>query len=118
MSRCFGPARRAVVARELTKLFETLHSDSLQALCAWIEADVNRRRGEFVVLIEGAPTCVQGASNEPRRLLSALLAELPVKTAARITAEVTGENKNKLYRLALDIGAQAPREINAKRAGR
>jgi 16S rRNA (cytidine1402-2'-O)-methyltransferase len=118
MSRCFGPARRAVVARELTKLFETLHSDSLQALCAWIEADANRRRGEFVVLIEGAPTCAQGASTESRRLLSAMLAELPVKTAARITAEVTGENKNKLYRLALDIGAQAPREINAKRARR
>ncbi len=108
MSRYLGPARRAVVARELTKVFETLHGDSLQALSAWIEADVNRRRGEFVVLIEGAPSHARETSTEARRVLSALLTELPVNIAVRLAAEITGENKNKLYRLALDIGTQAP----------
>jgi 16S rRNA (cytidine1402-2'-O)-methyltransferase len=102
MRRCLGPQRRAVLARELTKTFETLHGDTLAALCRWIQADVHRRRGEFVVIVEGAsvrPT--QTSPLDSERVLQLLLAELPVRAATRLAAELTGDNKNRLYRRAL-----------------
>lgn len=108
MRRCLGPARRAVIARELTKIFETLHGDNLEALCQWLETDANRRRGEFVVLVEGAPEGQsQAGASASERVLMLLLDELPLKTAARLAATLTGENRNGLYRMALRISGAA-----------
>jgi len=103
MRDAFGAERRALIARELTKTFETLHGDSLAALCDWIAGDANRRRGEFVVIVAGAPATEDGDAGEVRRVLDLLLPELPLKTAARLAAQLTGENRNKVYQTALTL---------------
>ncbi|HEX9627150.1 MAG TPA: 16S rRNA (cytidine(1402)-2'-O)-methyltransferase [Acidiferrobacterales bacterium] len=102
MAAVFGADRPAVVARELTKQFETLHGDTLAALAAWVTADPDRLRGEFVVLVHGAPVQT-GVDAESERVLRVLLAELPVKQAAALAAAITGRKKNALYELALRL---------------
>jgi 16S rRNA (cytidine1402-2'-O)-methyltransferase len=103
MRRCLGDARSAVVGRELTKVFEELHGDTLEALCRWIHADPNRLRGEFVVVVDGAaPTQDQNAA-DTRRALTLLLAELPLKTAVRLAAVLTSQKKNEVYEMALAL---------------
>ena len=104
MAEVFGGERRAVVARELTKVFEEIHGDTLSGLCQWLAADDNRGKGEFVVMIHGAPT-VSGQAIDPEteRLLAVLLEELPVKRAAAVATKVTGIKKNTLYQMALRI---------------
>ncbi len=103
MRRCLGDARSAVVGRELTKVFEELHGDTLEALCRWIRTDPNRLRGEFVVVVDGAaPTQHQNAA-DTGRALTLLLAELPLKTAVRVAAALTGQKKNEVYEMALAL---------------
>ncbi len=114
MRDVLGAQRQAVLARELTKTFENLHGDTLEALCVWVNQDSNRQRGEFVVLIEGAKDVQeQTVLPDTRRLLSLLLTELPVKTAARLTADLIGEKKNSLYQLALSLDAGSARRSGA-----
>jgi 16S rRNA (cytidine1402-2'-O)-methyltransferase len=101
----FGAVRQVVLAKELTKVFETIHSASLGELLKWLQEDENRQRGEFVVLVAGAaesPT-IQSVGLPPAQLLMILLAELPLKQAVRIAAQITGLKKNYLYDLALMI---------------
>lgn len=106
MCEVFGAQRQAVVCRELTKTWETIHGDSLQALCSWILADDNNRRGEFVVLVHGAPARAdEEMSAETERQLRILLEDLPVKQAAALAARLTGLKKNALYKRALEIAA-------------
>ncbi len=102
----FGPARLAVIARELTKLHETVKSAPLGEMLAWVEADENQRRGEFVLLLAGARDYPAGPSTDVDALLQALLEELPLKQAARIAAKISGEKKNTLYRRALELSAR------------
>ncbi len=102
MRQIFGPTRQIVLARELTKLFETIHRCPLADAPAWLTEDVNRQRGEFVILLEGAPS-TQDDLAESNRILHILLAELPVKQAAALAAQITGQKKNALYERALDI---------------
>ncbi|MBI5461147.1 MAG: 16S rRNA (cytidine(1402)-2'-O)-methyltransferase [Gammaproteobacteria bacterium] len=102
LDACFGAEREAVIARELTKTFEQVHAGTLAELNAWIAADANRQRGEFVVLLAGAaPTADAELDAEAQRVLKLLLAELPVKRAAALAAEITGARKNALYQYAL-----------------
>jgi 16S rRNA (cytidine1402-2'-O)-methyltransferase len=100
----FGGGRVAVLGRELTKTFETLKGLPLGQLRAWVEADSNQQRGECVVLVEGwhAPQDESAVSAESLRVLDLLLAEMPLKRAAAITAEITGVRKNLLYQAALE----------------
>lgn len=102
MLQVFGPARQVVLARELTKLFEHIHRCPLGEAVAWLEQDANRQRGEFVVLLEGAQP-VEGEDAEGERVLRILLEELPVKQAAALAAQITGQKKNALYERALQI---------------
>ncbi len=104
MRGVFGDDRPAVLARELTKTFETLKGASLQELCGWVAADANQQRGECVVLVGGwqAPEGESALSAEALRVLDLLLGELPVKRAAALAAEITGVRKNLLYQAALD----------------
>jgi 16S rRNA (cytidine1402-2'-O)-methyltransferase len=96
-----GGSRRIVIARELTKLFETIHVCNLDAAAPWINTDVNRQKGEFVLIVD-APTKRPDADAEAvRRTLDVLLEELPVKQAATLAAKITGVRKNDLYELAL-----------------
>ncbi len=104
MAAIFGGQRRAVVARELTKRFETIHGDSLSALLDWLAADPDQRRGEFVVLVQGAlKTEGAGVDAEAARVLSILMQELPLKQAAALAAKISGTKKNELYRLGLSM---------------
>lgn len=104
MRDVFGEQRQAVICRELTKTWETIHGDSLGALSQWIMADDNNRRGEFVVLIHGAPVVDQDSQlSEADRQLRILLEELPVKQAAALVAKLTGHKKNAVYKRALEL---------------
>lgn len=98
------PQRTLVVARELTKLFEQIASMPLAEGPAWFAADDNRRRGEFVLVVSGPPPR-EGLDAEAERVLAALLAELPLKQAAKLAATITGVAKNDLYRRALELKA-------------
>jgi 16S rRNA (cytidine1402-2'-O)-methyltransferase len=109
MSAVFGVGRHAVLARELTKTFETLHGDSLQGLCQWVAEDENQRKGEMVVLVHGAePQASDETSVDRERVLAVLLEELPVKQAAQLAAKITGAKKNALYQQALQMKSETP----------
>lgn len=96
----FGDSREAVLARELTKRFETFLAGDLASLAAQLQLDEDQRRGEFVLIVHGAPPA-QGRSPEGDRVLRILLGELPLKQAAQLAASITGERKNELYQRAL-----------------
>jgi len=100
----FGGERMAVLGRELTKTFEILKGLPLAALRAWVEADSNQQRGECVLLVEGweAPQGESAVSAEALRVLDLLLAEMPLKRAAAVAADITGVRKNLLYQAALE----------------
>ncbi|WP_211471207.1 16S rRNA (cytidine(1402)-2'-O)-methyltransferase [Collimonas humicola] len=100
--QAFGPERRIVLARELTKLFESVHRCSLGEAPAWLAADANRQKGEFVVLVEAAPVALDDSA-EGERVLQILLAELSIKQAAALAAQITGQKKNALYERALAL---------------
>lgn len=94
--------RTLVIARELTKLFESIHSCPLTAATDWLQGDPNRQRGEFVLMVSGAPADADAGDGE--RVLKLLLADgLQVKQAARLAAEISGGSKNALYARALEL---------------
>ena len=96
------PERELVVARELTKLFEQIARMPIVEAPAWLAADSNRQRGEFVIVVSGPPP-QEGLDAEAERILAVLLAELPTKQAAKLAAEITGLSKNDLYQRALAL---------------
>ncbi len=99
----FGGERLAVLGRELTKTFETIRQLPLAELQQWIAADSNQQRGECVLLIAGAAKAeAQELSAEALRVIQLLMAELPLKKAAQLAAEITGARKNALYQWALN----------------
>lgn len=102
----FQPERQVVFARELTKLFEEIHRCPLADALAWVKADAHREKGEYVVLLEGAPSGSDAQEAEAERILNILLAECSVKQAANLTAQITGRKKNALYDRALEIKGQ------------
>lgn len=104
MRDVFGDDRPALLARELTKTFETLQGLPLAELCDWVAADSNQQRGECVVLVAGwlAPEGEEAVSAEALRVLDLLMAEMPLKRAAALAAEITGVRKNLLYQVALE----------------
>ncbi|MDS4013254.1 MAG: 16S rRNA (cytidine(1402)-2'-O)-methyltransferase [Candidatus Accumulibacter sp.] len=96
----FGERRRVVLARELTKLYEEFHDCVLADLEQWLLADTDRQRGEFVLIVAGAPPAA--ADGEGERVLSLLLAEgLPVSQASRLAQAITGASRKALYSAAL-----------------
>lgn len=106
MVAVFGGTRQAVVARELTKLHETVRPGALGELLAWVGADDDQRRGEFVLLLAGAEPGEAAQALDVDRLLRILLEELPVKQAAGLAARISGGRRNALYRRALEMAAQ------------
>ena len=95
-------SRTLVIARELTKLFETIHALPLGEAVAWLEADANRQRGEFVLMLSGPEK--ENDLGEAERVVRLLLAEgLPVKQVAKLAAAITGKPKNLLYDRALAL---------------
>ncbi len=100
LATSLGLQRRAVVARELTKRFETFLTGTLEDLPPRLRGDPDQQKGEFVLLVEGSRDQVT-VEAEGERVLAILARELPLKQAAALAAEVTGDKKNRLYRLAL-----------------
>jgi 16S rRNA (cytidine1402-2'-O)-methyltransferase len=94
--------RDIVIAREITKKFESIVRLPLADARAWLEADDDRRRGEFVLIVEGRPVESKPAL-DPRVLLETLLAELPLKQAVALATKITGGKRNELYAMALEM---------------
>jgi 16S rRNA (cytidine1402-2'-O)-methyltransferase len=103
LAQVLGGERSILFAREITKRFEQLHACPLAEATAWLEADDNHRRGEFVLVVWPPAEQVDEADGEGRRVLEILLAELPLKQAAHLAAKLTGGRKNELYDLALGL---------------
>jgi len=104
LSSVLGADRRITFARELTKTFETIYSCNLGEAEAWLKADANQQRGEFVLLVEAAAIRdAEEISEETVRVLKLLLAELPLKQAVKLATEITREKKNVLYDFALQL---------------
>ena len=105
MAEVLGAERPAVIARELTKRFEEVHGAPLGELVAWLDTDPHRVRGEFVVLVQGASAVLTEVDTpEVRRLLAALLEELPMGRAVAVAVKATGLKRKALYELALQLG--------------
>jgi 16S rRNA (cytidine1402-2'-O)-methyltransferase len=103
----FGDARRIVIARELTKMFETIHACPLAEATAWIEGSADRRKGEFVLILEGQPVLRSGEEQaRAQQVLETLLAELPLKQAVALATKITGGKRNELYDLALKLKSE------------
>ena len=105
MAQIFGAEREILLARELTKTFETVHKSTLSSLLDWVAADENQRKGEFVLVVQG---CEMRSSTdelvlEVEHLLKVLMEDLPLKQASQLAAKITGLKKNQLYKMALEL---------------
>jgi 16S rRNA (cytidine1402-2'-O)-methyltransferase len=98
-----GGERRIVLARELTKLFESLHVCTLAEAEDWLAAEPARRKGEFVLVVEGAGEAKAPAADAGRRVLEVLLDELPLKKAVAAAVRLGAGGKKELYKLALQL---------------
>ena len=112
MSAMLGPERVLVIARELTKLFEQIHRCRLGEAAAWLREDTDRQRGEFVLIVEGAAARSESPKLDWERVLTALLAELPLAQAVKLACKLTGAKKNAVYARALQLA----RAANARRS--
>lgn len=101
IAEVFGAEREVVLARELTKTFETLLTASAAALAECIRQDPNQARGEIVLMVRGADPIASDIDVDTQRVMQILLEELPLKQAAAIGARLTGRKKNFLYQWAL-----------------
>lgn len=112
LAQVLGGSRRIVVARELTKLFETVHECELAELVGWLQADANRQRGEFVLIVAGA------SAQPPQdaladKALRALIEDLSPAQAARLAARIAGVPRAPLYELAVKLrGSSEERDDN------
>ena len=96
-----GEDRQVVLAREITKTWESIYGAPVSELLAWVQADENRRKGEMVLIVAGHQAQQDDLPVEALRTLALLQAELPLKKAAALTAEIHGVKKNALYKYAL-----------------
>jgi 16S rRNA (cytidine1402-2'-O)-methyltransferase len=103
MVATLGGEREAVLARELTKTFETTRGGSLQELHDWLLEDDNQQRGEFVIMVHGRSGQPDSIDAADRHVLEVLLQELPLKQAAALTAKITGLPRNRLYDYGLEL---------------
>ena len=104
--QALGGERHIVIARELTKFFESIHSCALADAGAWLAGDPNRARGEFVLIVEGAQARPRGEDPEAHRTLEILLDALPLKQAVNLAVKMTGGRRNELYKFALALKKQ------------
>lgn len=101
MRDVLGAERPATIARELTKVYETLRQNTLSELLDWSRTNPDQGRGEFVLVISGA--LETGSAYELERVLRVLLPHLSVREASQVAAEITGQSKNRAYKIALDL---------------
>jgi len=98
-----GGERMVTMGRELTKTFETIKRCTLAELCEFVQADPNQQKGEFVIVVSRSEVDLSGEEVEVREMLEKLLPILSVKQASRVAASLTGQKKNKIYQMALEM---------------
>jgi 16S rRNA (cytidine1402-2'-O)-methyltransferase len=103
LAAAFGASRPAVLARELTKLYEHIYRGTLAELAALATHDADIARGEITLVIGGAPAAAEDGALLAARLLPMLLKELPPARAAAIVAQLTGLRKREVYERALEL---------------
>jgi 16S rRNA (cytidine1402-2'-O)-methyltransferase len=103
MREVLGEEREVVIARELTKLFENVHRCTLGQAEAWLDGHPDRRRGEFVLVVESAAARAASDATRASEILAVLLAELPLRRAVDVAVKITGGRRNELYPLALAL---------------
>ncbi len=104
MLQVFGGEREVVIARELTKMFETVYSATLSELVDWVRNDANQQRGEIVLMMKGAETVpAETGVISVDHILTILLADLPLKQAVELAGKMTGKRKNDIYQRALEL---------------
>jgi 16S rRNA (cytidine1402-2'-O)-methyltransferase len=103
LQNVFGGARQIIFAREITKLFESIHQCPLAEALDWLNGDTNRQRGEFVLLVSGAAAQQEGLDVDTEHVLTTLLHELPLKQAVQLAVRITGAGRNELYQRALTL---------------
>jgi 16S rRNA (cytidine1402-2'-O)-methyltransferase len=96
-----GDNRTITIARELTKLFETIHTCPLGDALAWFAQDANQTKGEFVLLVEGASVQAAPDTDRVQSVLAILMRELPLRQAVKLATEITGARRNEIYEMAL-----------------
>ncbi|MCJ8320239.1 MAG: 16S rRNA (cytidine(1402)-2'-O)-methyltransferase [Colwellia sp.] len=101
--KTLGGERYVVIARELTKTFETIHSDTAENLLAWLAKDPNQLKGEMVLILEGHKVVKDEIPSQVIETLKLLVDELPPKKACAIAANIYGVKKNALYEIALEL---------------
>ena len=104
MAQIFGADRHIVIARELTKTFETIYGAPAEELLQWLNSDDNNRRGEMVVMVTGYKKIEGALSPQVIDALKLLSTELPLKKAAALVAKLYDQKKNALYKYGLEIG--------------
>jgi 16S rRNA (cytidine1402-2'-O)-methyltransferase len=109
MVSVFGADRHVVLARELTKTFETIKGDAVGALLEWVSADADQQKGEMVLLVKGVSTDASEENDiannaEAQRILKILLEDLPLSQASALAAKITGCKKKPLYQFSLSLG--------------
>jgi len=104
LSEILEVSRKLTIGRELTKLFETIHTCALGDALTWLNTDTNQQKGEFVLVLSGASAPDKTKiSSQAQHTLKLLLKELPLKQAVKLTSDITHQNKNQLYKLALSL---------------
>lgn len=103
LQQFFGAERETVIARELTKKFETIHGGKIAELIHWMQQDKNQQRGEFVVLVRGVKEKTTDHNLPAEHILKVLLTELSVKQAVDLATKITQGRRNELYELALKL---------------
>lgn len=102
-----GGERKVVVAKELTKTFETFYSGTAEQALAWLNEDDNHQRGEFVLMVGGQQNVNEDIPDEALKLLGLLMEQLPLKKAAAVTAQHYELKKNALYQIGLEMQDKA-----------
>ena len=104
MHAIFGDSREVCLAKELTKVFETIHTDSIPNLMKYLNIDKSHQKGEFVILIAATDKIdITGAEAQLDSLLSILCAEMGASKAAKLAAKITGIDKKQCYKRAIDL---------------
>jgi 16S rRNA (cytidine1402-2'-O)-methyltransferase len=104
LQKTFGSDRNMVIARELTKMFETIRAGNIADIISWVESDANQQRGEIVVIVAGVEKTEETDNAvSVDKVLTLLLSELSVKKAAELAAKITGKRKNEVYQRALEL---------------
>jgi 16S rRNA (cytidine1402-2'-O)-methyltransferase len=109
LASAFGGERRAAVAREMTKLHETVYRGTLSELAARAAQEENFARGEITVVVQGAPPKAVDTT-QLKQIVSVLLRELPPGKAAALAAEIAGARRNEAYSVAMELKSGSTRD--------